>query len=226
MTTTTQKAARTRQRLLSAALALFAEKGYDATTLRDIAGRADTSLGLAYRYFPSKPAFVLALYDDRVAAFLEAVSPLPAGSVGARFSAALGASLAVLAPHRDVLGSLLGTLSPSSGLPFLPHLPSQQQVREVVHLAACGAADAPADARALGDLLYLVVLGILLFWLVDRSPGQSSTSELVRWVEDTTPVVVGAWRFPPTRAPLLRVVAIARRALLDAPHPSTSEVSS
>ena len=43
---------------------LIAERGYDATTLRDVAERAGVSAGLLYRYFPSKRAVVLALYDE------------------------------------------------------------------------------------------------------------------------------------------------------------------
>src|ERR671920_2372972 len=50
----TPKALRTRERILEAALRLFAERGYEATTMRDVAREAGASLGLAYRYFASK----------------------------------------------------------------------------------------------------------------------------------------------------------------------------
>ena len=53
----TPKARRTRERILEAALALFAERGYEATTMRDVAREAGASLGLAYRYFESKEEF-------------------------------------------------------------------------------------------------------------------------------------------------------------------------
>ena len=58
----TPKALRTRERILEAALRLFAERGYEATTMRDVAREAGASLGLAYRYFGSKEEFALALY--------------------------------------------------------------------------------------------------------------------------------------------------------------------
>src|SRR5215216_2874413 len=58
----TPKALRTRERILEAALGLFAEKGYEATTMRGVAREAGASLGLAYRYFASKEEFALALY--------------------------------------------------------------------------------------------------------------------------------------------------------------------
>ncbi|MFE1952834.1 TetR/AcrR family transcriptional regulator [Streptomyces sp. NPDC059524] len=45
---------RSRERLLQAALELVGERGYDATTLGDIADRAGSARGLVSYYFPSK----------------------------------------------------------------------------------------------------------------------------------------------------------------------------
>src|SRR6266404_7633048 len=56
--------------LYNTALALIAERGYEATTLRDVADRAGVSVGLPYRYFPSKRAVVLALYDELSAEYV------------------------------------------------------------------------------------------------------------------------------------------------------------
>ena len=50
-TALTPKAQQTRELILETALALFASQCYQDTTLRDIAARADVSLGLTYRYF-------------------------------------------------------------------------------------------------------------------------------------------------------------------------------
>ncbi|TSB20394.1 TetR/AcrR family transcriptional regulator [Streptomyces benahoarensis] len=44
----------TRRRLLEAAADLFAERGYDAATVRDIADRAGANQALLFRYFGSK----------------------------------------------------------------------------------------------------------------------------------------------------------------------------
>ena len=54
----------TRRRLYETAIGLIGERGFEATTLRDVASRAGVSAGLLYRYFPSKRSIVLALYDD------------------------------------------------------------------------------------------------------------------------------------------------------------------
>src|SRR5216110_744520 len=62
---TPQRAAseETRRQILETALALFRERGFEETTIRDIAGRAGLSLGAAYYYFKSKEAIVGAYYD-------------------------------------------------------------------------------------------------------------------------------------------------------------------
>src|SRR5215468_10212410 len=58
----TRKAVLTRQRIVETALRLFAAKGYEQTTMRDIAKETGCALGLAYRYFASKEELVLELY--------------------------------------------------------------------------------------------------------------------------------------------------------------------
>lgn len=60
--------------LLDAAAALFAENGYDATTMTQIAHRAGASIGSLYQFFPSKAVLAEALfgrYMERVASLLE-----------------------------------------------------------------------------------------------------------------------------------------------------------
>lgn len=55
--------AATRQALRDAAIELFAERGYDRTTVRDIATRAGVNQALLFRYFGSKEA----LFEDATA---------------------------------------------------------------------------------------------------------------------------------------------------------------
>src|SRR6202035_2707546 len=60
--------------LLDAGAVLFAEKGYDAATMTEIAQRAGASIGSLYQFFPSKEALAEALfgrYVERVASLLE-----------------------------------------------------------------------------------------------------------------------------------------------------------
>jgi AcrR family transcriptional regulator len=62
------------EELLDAGAMLFAEKGYDATTMTQIAQRAGASIGSLYQFFPSKELLAEALfsrYVQRVASLLE-----------------------------------------------------------------------------------------------------------------------------------------------------------
>ncbi len=48
-----------RQRILQTALRLFAAKGYDGTTTKDLAATANVAEGTLFRYFPSKKAILI-----------------------------------------------------------------------------------------------------------------------------------------------------------------------
>ncbi|WP_327085905.1 TetR/AcrR family transcriptional regulator [Nonomuraea sp. NBC_01738] len=78
------KKQRTRQALIEAALRLFEVKGYEETTLAEIAAEADVSTRTFFSYFPSKEDLVF--YDS--AARMERTialvgEPLPGETVGA-----------------------------------------------------------------------------------------------------------------------------------------------
>ena len=54
----------TRDRILSAALEVFAGKGYHRAIVDDIVRASGTSKGAVYHHFPNKEAVFLALVDD------------------------------------------------------------------------------------------------------------------------------------------------------------------
>ena len=54
----------TRQRLFEVAEPLFAAKGYESTSMNDIAAAAGVAVGTLYHHFPEKRALLLALVDD------------------------------------------------------------------------------------------------------------------------------------------------------------------
>jgi len=62
-----RRRAETRTLLLEAGLKLFAEHGVEATALDDVAEAAGFTKGAIYRQFPSKGAFLLALFEQYAA---------------------------------------------------------------------------------------------------------------------------------------------------------------
>src|SRR5271155_2729264 len=60
--------------ILDAALAVFAEKGYAATRMDDIARRAGVTKGTIYLYFESKEAVFRSLVSESIGATIGAVT--------------------------------------------------------------------------------------------------------------------------------------------------------
>ena len=52
-----------RTHLMDAALRVFAQRGFEGSTVRDIAVEARVAAGLLYHYFPSKQALLTALFE-------------------------------------------------------------------------------------------------------------------------------------------------------------------
>ena len=73
-----RKRQQTRERLTRVAMALFLERGFEATTLDDIAAAADISRRSFFHYFGSKEDVVFAWQEDSTAALIAAVAARPA----------------------------------------------------------------------------------------------------------------------------------------------------
>jgi AcrR family transcriptional regulator len=73
-----RKRQQTRERLSRAAMALFLERGFEATTLDDIAAAADVSRRSFFHYFASKEDVVFAWQEESTAALVAAVAARPA----------------------------------------------------------------------------------------------------------------------------------------------------
>jgi AcrR family transcriptional regulator len=92
-----RKKARTRAAIREHALRLFRERGYDATTVDQIAAAADVSPSTFFRYFPTKEDVVL--QDDFDVLAFEVFETLPAElSPVAAFRAASAVAFAGLSP--------------------------------------------------------------------------------------------------------------------------------
>ncbi len=78
-----QQAEQRRTQLIDTALALFAEGGYDRTSIKDLAQAAGVAQGLVYHYFASKEDLLLAVIDrhnplPQVRAMLDGIADQPA----------------------------------------------------------------------------------------------------------------------------------------------------
>lgn len=71
-----RKKRETRRRIYSAAFGLFLEKGFENTTVEEIAERADVGKGTVFNYFPRKSSFLAALVEHWTIRIDEEMGPV------------------------------------------------------------------------------------------------------------------------------------------------------
>jgi AcrR family transcriptional regulator len=161
--------AASRERILSAALELFASKGYDATTMQDVVSRAGTSIGNAYFYFKNKEAVAAALAERTGHALYDRSERL-AGAIPmgpARVAAILAlntssflagrvdlARLVAATDHRVSVVDVVGDVAVARWIPVLAASFPDLDPRELPTVAAAiwGASRSLAEKVARGKL--------------------------------------------------------------------------
>ena len=210
----TARAEDTRRKIYEAAMELFREKGFEQTTMRDIAAQAGVALGGAYYYFSSKDAIVLAFYAEMQQAINQPVLAALAGrkKLGERIRSVLDKRLELLAPNRKFCAALFRH-APDSADPLSPFSEESRLIRdgaiEHMRIAAEGSdAKIPSDLKPrLPYLLWLYQMALIMFWLYDRSPHQQSTRKLL---EKSLSLLVNLLRI--SSLPLMKPL---RKAVLD-----------
>jgi len=87
-----------RERILGAALALFARQGYERTSIREIAREAKISQGLMYNYYAGKDELLAAIFARGMLAAREGFAPASADAEPAeRIERLIRGSLALVA---------------------------------------------------------------------------------------------------------------------------------
>lgn len=207
----TAKGQRTRQRILDAALKLFAEHGYECATMRDIADESGCSLGLAYRYFASKEAFVLALYDQILQKTAEYIETLPVGTMSERFSLVLSHTLVQIAPYREALSALFaGALRDNSEARLTGSNESHGQLMCAFGRLVIDATDRPRDdlVNSMATLLHGLHVLTMQFWLYDRTPQQQTTLRMVEFMSDALKLLRPMLLMPVVNKAIVRLADI------------------
>jgi AcrR family transcriptional regulator len=190
----TPKGRQTRAAIFAAALHLFRERGYEATTMRAIAERANVSQGTSYHYYPTKSHLVLEFYRHLHRLHQTACAPVLARErdLEKRLRGVIRAVVMVCEPYHDVAASIFASVAdPASPVSvFGEHSrPLREQVIEMYAEVIRGStAQLPQDVVAeLPRLFWLYQLGVLYFWMMDRSPGRLRTLDLI---DETTDLIV------------------------------------
>lgn len=200
------KSERTRAHLREIALRSFRERGYDATTIRQIAAEAEVSVGVTHYHFASKSQLVQELYLDVQERHRAAALPLLDGvdDLVDRLAVVYRTGLDELAPYHAHAGEFVAAaMSPKSDINPLStdSTPARDITESLFAHAVAGAKHAlPADmADRLPAALFLGHLLLALYWAYDTSPGQQRTRRLL----DGGLRLLGL-ALPLTRLPLMR----------------------
>jgi AcrR family transcriptional regulator len=117
-----RKRQQTRERLTRVAMALFLDRGFEATTLDDIAAAADVSRRSFFHYFSSKEDVVFAWQEDSITALIAAIAARPANE-------------SMLAAAENAISAMVRQLEPGEALAMArlkrdnPALQARDQVK-------------------------------------------------------------------------------------------------
>ncbi len=207
----------TKQLILDTAVAMFHERGYDATTMRAVATEAGVAVGNAYHYFSGKDELVQAFYgriqDEhraRAAAVLRETTDLTA-----RLRGVLHAGVDLMAPHHGFASTFARTAidpaSPSSPFSAQSTASADAAVGLFRDVVEGSSTTVPRTlAPELPHLLWLAYLGVTLFWVYDGSPGQARTRALI---DSSVPLIVRLLRLarlPAVRSVVADLVGVVR----------------
>jgi AcrR family transcriptional regulator len=180
---------KTKAAILQTALELFRSRGFEVTTMRDIAQSAKVATGAAYYYFPSKEAIVAAYYDQVQRLHAEKVREELNGKAGLRerLGVAMHSKLEILKDDRMFLGALFRyTGDPQHPLSVFgkgTHAQRNQSVA-IFQEASAGTNVSEELRQLLPWALWLAHLGMILFFIYDESEGQQRTHKLVDGILD------------------------------------------
>jgi AcrR family transcriptional regulator len=180
---------RTKRQILDVALALFQEKGFRPTTMRDIADRAGIALGTTYNYFPTKEHLALYFFEaalERGLARHRREAPAEA-SLEEKIFLLISLELEEVEPYRELLPVIVTqAMVPTS--PLHPYSLESQRLKnrhlEYVAELVREAIDR-GELPALGyesmmlSAFWVFHLGMVMFWLNDESPNKEDTYVLL-----------------------------------------------
>jgi len=178
------KAEATRARILESALATFRERGFEKSTMRDIAAAAGVAVGATYYYFDSKEAIVMAFYQRAQQEMTPSLDVIlaKAKTLEARLRGLIEHKFEYFSPNRALLGALSAHADPAH-----PLSPFSQETSAIREQDTAFFARAVQDSKVklpsnispyLPRLLWLYQMGLLLFWVYDDSPTQARTQIL------------------------------------------------
>lgn len=172
-----------RRKILDVASTLFVRKGFEDTTIRDIASDVNMAVGTLFNYFPNKEALAMSMVNDAlmlgVADFLDRCNGEE--SLSEELFLFITSGLQRLRPMHSYIGPVLErSLSPFPRKNICP----EGALTRKKHLEIVGNLFAEKGFSILPEavsehIYWSLYLGILAFWAKDDSQGQEATLAMI-----------------------------------------------
>jgi AcrR family transcriptional regulator len=176
---------RMRARIYTAAMTLFVEKGFEQTTIEEIAERADVARGTFFYNFQHKEALITEWSVDRQNRLADKLSAVRSSE---SLSAALDRCMAALIEINEEdggLGAVMLTAWVKAGLPITEAPHTADLFAELISAAqARGEVAQDVPALDVGKLLRDAYLGVLYRWLASSTAGCEAMRRELRCVVD------------------------------------------
>jgi AcrR family transcriptional regulator len=215
----TRKGEHTRDLIFTTALDLFRENGFDATTMHDIATRAEVAKSAAYYYFPGKEAIIQAYYE-KVQTEQERLcgeSFAKTTDLKQRLFTAMHSKFDLAQKDRNLLGIVFRyTGEPVHPLSCLGTGTAAMRRRAMdIFREALVVERLPQDLKQLLPLaLWSLQMGLLVMFLYDGSESQTRTRRLATGSIDLTLKMLTLAKLPLLKPVRTRVLTLLREAEL------------
>jgi AcrR family transcriptional regulator len=215
----TDKGEQTRKQIFECALELFREKGFDSTTMQEVAARAEVVKSAAYYYFPSKEAIIQAYYETVQAEQERVCNEVFAKSrnMKIRLKAAMHSKFDLAKDDRKLLGVVFRyTGEPEHPLSCLGRGTADIRRRSLrIFRDAIAEEKLPKDLQELLPIaLWALQMGLLVMFLYDSSEQQHRTRRLADGALDLTLKLLGLAKLAVLRPVRNKILTLLREAEL------------
>jgi len=213
----TDKGEQTRRQIFESALQLFRERGFDSTTMQEIAKHAMVVKSAAYYYFPSKEAIVQTYYEtvqseqERLCEEVFAETK----DLKTRLATALHSKFDLAKDDRNLLGVVFRyTGEPEHPLSCLGPGTAEIRCRSTqVFRNAIAEEKLPNDLKALLPVaLWALQMGLLVMFLYDSSENQRRTRRMADGALDLTLKLLGLAKLAVLKPIRTKVLLLLRQA--------------
>jgi len=202
-----QKSNETKEKVFVSALSLFKKKGFEETTMRDIAKEANVALGTTYNYFSSKDDIVSRFYEIRTEEILEHVyKNLDKNrKFEDRYTMYVDQLIKSFEPYKPIVRVLVrngvdpGNInSPFNQATLEIRSKSIKLIKECIEGSTLKYDSSVKDHLAI--LYWFLLLSVFFFWSFDNSINNSRTQLLFNTTLKLSLVLIKLGRLPVLRA--------------------------